>query len=234
MKIFHILHLSVFSGLLTVLVIYIYSLHKQMKKKNEFIESMLNKILDNARNMSKEDVFSAMKSMSQFDMPSLSKDKILDDTVLNFVFENSSEIHLFAHYTKEENIANQILEEGFRFANSFYKTAENIYFDKVDFAYRHHLHKKFGSFVIIIGISREVYNKYFEQLKNLPTKNILVEQIMTEEKPARDENFNDVYLLPKYYIKGYFNYETGETKNNPEFNPAYDSPKFAENISKKS
>ncbi len=230
MNILHVFSFILASGIIIVLFVYIFSLHKQLKTKNDFIESMLNKVLDNAQNMSKEDVFSAMKSMNQFNMPSLSKDKILDESVLSFVFEGSNDVHLFAHYTKEENIANLIISEGFRFANSFYKTAENIYLDKVDFAYRHHLHKKFGSYVIIIGIARTVYNKYFEQLKLTDSKNILVEQIMVEELPKKDENFNETYLLPRHYIKGFFNYETGTITLNQAYNPTYDSYKFAENI----
>lgn len=191
---------------------------------------MVNKILDNAQNMNKEDVFNALKNLNQYDMPAYSKDKILDENVLNFVFSDSSNVHVFVHYTKEEKIAKLILDEGFRFANSFYKTAENVYYDKVDFAYRHHLHKKFGSYVIVISISRNVYNKYFEELKQLASKNILVEQIMTESPVQKDENYTEVYLLPKYYIKGYFNFETGEIVSNNNFNPDYDSEKFSENI----
>jgi hypothetical protein len=208
----------------------VFSLHKQIKKKNDFIESMVNKILDNAQNMNKDDVYNALKNMNQFNMPAYTKDKILDDSILNFVFGDSSDVHIFVHYTKDESIAKLILEEGFRFSNSFYKTAENVYYDKVDFAYRHHLHKKYGSYVLVISINRNVYNKYFDQLKNIATKNILVEQIMTEVPVQKDENFTEIYLLPKYYIKGYFNFETGEIITSKDFNPSYDSVKFSENI----
>lgn len=230
MQILNLIYFLCIFAVVIVLLIYVFSLHKQMKKKNDFIESMVNKILDNAQNMNKEDVFNALKNMNQFNMPAYSKDKILDENILNFVFGDSGDVHLFVHYTKEENIAKLILEEGFRFANSFYKTAENVYYDKVDFAYRHHLHKKFGSYVIVICINKNVYNKYFEELKQISSKNILVEQIMTESPVQKDENFTEIYLLPKYYIKGYFNYETGEIVSSNYFNPGYDSEKFSENI----
>lgn len=230
MEILNLVYFLCIFAVVIVLLAYVFSLHKQIRKKNEFIESMINKILDNAQNMNKDDVFNALKNMNQFDMPAYSKDKILDENILNFVFGDSAEVHIFVHYTKEENIAKLILEEGFRFANSFYKTAENVYYDKVDFAYRHHLHKKFGSYVIVISINREIYNKYFEELKKIAAKNILVEQIMTESPVQKDENYTEVYLLPKSYVKGYFNFETGEIVKNTNFNPGYDSSKFIDNI----
>ena len=230
MEILNLVYFLCIFAVVLVLLVYVFSLHKQIKKKNDFIESMVNKILDNAQNMNKDDVYNALKNMNQFNMPAYTKDKILDDSILNFVFGDSSDVHIFVHYTKDESIAKLILEEGFRFSNSFYKTAENVYYDKVDFAYRHHLHKKYGSYVLVISINRNVYNKYFDQLKNIATKNILVEQIMTEVPVQKDENFTEIYLLPKYYIKGYFNFETGEIITSKDFNPSYDSVKFSENI----
>ncbi|MBI5218269.1 MAG: hypothetical protein HY958_04995 [Bacteroidia bacterium] len=212
------------------LIAYIVFLQVQIKQKNRLIESVINKILDNDRNWNRDDMIALFKNIFQYEIPVYTKDKIMDDSILNFIFHNDKEVHVFVHYTNEESVANKIMEEGFRFANSFYKTAENVYYDKIDFSYRHLLHKKFGKFVVVICISKQIYSFYINELKKFSVKNLLLEQILTEVPPQKDDTHNDIYLLPMFYIKGFFNYETGNIFLNRDHNPEYDSDQYKKNI----
>ena len=136
---------------------------------------------------------------------------------------------LFIHYTKDEEVVQRIIREGFRFADSFYKTAEAITNDKLDLVYKHYLRKQFGRYVIIIAISKEVYNRYLNEITNT-NKVLNVEQILSIRCSQLNENLDEVYQLPKQYIKGYINSETGDIVRNPDFDPYYDNPLFLENL----
>ena len=47
-----------------------------------------------------------------------------------------------------------------------------------------------------------------------------------------DENSDEIYTLPKQFIKGYFNYMEGTIIKNPDFDFNYMPPQFEENLKK--
>lgn len=160
----------------------------------------------------------------------IKKSKLLEPEILNFLFEEEENLLCFIHYTKDESIANRILSEGFLYTESFYNTAEQVTSDKLDLMYKHNMFKYYGSYIIVINISKEVSSFYFEVLKKNPKIRANVENILTEVPPKMNDNNDKVYLLPIQYIKGYVNYETGKIVTNSKYNPKYNSPVFAENI----
>ena len=118
----------------------------------------------------------------------------------------------------------------FKFVNSFYKTAEFIYNDELYLIHRHHEHKQYGNYVIVICISKDMYDRYSEKLIEKHAKNIAVEQILTELPPIIDDNSDEIFTLPKQFIKGYFNYMEGTIVKNPDFDYNYYSSIFEENL----
>jgi len=162
----------------------------------------------------------------------ITKDKMLDRQFSHFLFEDYEHIKLFLHYTARKNTAEKIIHEGFHFVNSFYKTAEHIHNDELFLIHRHHEHKQYGHYVIVICISKKIYNQYSEALFKIKASNIAVEQILTEKAPSMDENSDEIYTLPKQFIKGYFNYIEGTIEKNPDFNYNYHSPMFEKNLKK--
>lgn len=215
------------------LFVYITYLHLQLSKKNFIIKSYLQKFGKKDQYKNKDDIISFLERLKNPEHKgAVTKDKLLDKKFGDFLFENDQEIKLFLHYTAKERVANTILNEGFRFVNSFYKTAEYIYNDELYLIHRHHEHKQYGNYVIVICISKEKYNYYSEELSKKHAKNIAVEQVLTEKEPYIDENSDLVYVFPKQFIKGYFNYMDGTIFKNPAFDYNYHSPKFDENLSK--
>ena len=225
------INISVEFLIILVLFIYITYLHLQLSKKNFIIKSYLKKLGKDYKDMEKQDVITFLEKLKDPEYKGIvTKDKMLDRKFSDFLFENDEEIKLFLHYTAKENVADKILKEGFKFVNSFYKTAEYIYNDELYLIHRHHEHKQYGHYVIVICIAKDKYNYYSEELSKRKAKNIAVEQLLTEKPSYIDENSDEVYIFPKQFIKGYFNYIEGTIVKNPEFDFNYHSPKFDENL----
>lgn len=214
-----------------LLMLYIAYLQYQLGKNRDLYNSFLKKVLHIEKFGSKEEIKKLIKNWQFFNFNfQIPKDKILDEDIVNYIFENEDNTVLFMHYTKDLEVTENILKEGFKFKNSFYKTAESIYQDKIDFVYKHSRHKQFGKYAVVISISKKIYNGYSEEINNLSDSDLLIENILTETKVVLDENEDKIYVLPPQFIKGYINYEEGIIFNNPAFNSEYDSVKFKENI----
>jgi hypothetical protein len=162
----------------------------------------------------------------------LSRDKFFEEPILNFIFEDQDRRKLYLHYTREQDVADQILQQGFHFRYSFYKTADRIIHDKLDLIYKHNRNKPYGTFIIVICIGIQVFNKYTQELKFLRHAEVSLEQILTEVPPFTDENGDLVFTLSNRFIKGYINYETGVIASNQAFDPDYDSDAFRNNLEK--
>ncbi len=156
-------------------------------------------------------------------------DKILETATHRFLLEDEQSQYIFIHYTRTQYVAQRIIEEGFRFADTFHKTAEQITNDRIDLIYKHILHRSYGDFVVVMGIDRGVYQLYLEKISSI-RRGITPEQVMVEVPPGVNDNGDEVYLLPRYFIKGYVNVESGEIVPNTYFNPKYNSPAFEENV----
>ncbi|MBU8891382.1 MAG: hypothetical protein KOO66_01285 [Bacteroidales bacterium] len=219
--------------LIFFLFIYIIYLQLQIARKNNLLKSFYDKVDKPDSKLEKKDIIRFLENIKNPEFSGIvTKDRLLDKKIRNFLFENDDNIKLFLHYTASEDVANKILKEGFHFVNSFYKTAEYIYNDELYLVHRHHEHKQFGKYVILICISKDIYTRYSNELSNLKAKNIAVEQILTETPPYVDENSDEIYTFPKQFIKGYFNYMEGTIVKNPEFDFNYISEVFNENMDK--
>ncbi len=214
--------------LIILLLLYILYLQLRLAKKNHIIESYLLNLQKKQEDWSKTEYQSISGSFGK----KVIKDKFLNDDIYNFLFGNNEEVKIYLHYTREKSVANEILSEGFKFVNSFYKTAELVFNDKLYLMHRHNEHKQFGEFVMVISISKKNFNKYTQELSKLQAKNIAVEQILTEVPHQTDENGEEIFTSPRQFIKGYFNYLNGSIVTNPYYNPDYLSPKFDENLKK--
>lgn len=224
---------SIEIAIIILLFFYIIYLHIQISKKNFLIKSYFEQHgLSNGK-LEKQDLLKILEKLKNPEYnKKITKDKMLDRKFSNFLFEDYDQIKLFLHYTAKENVAKKIIHEGFKFANSFYKTAENIYNDELFLIHRHHEYKQFGHYVIVICISKDIYNYYSEELSKIKAKNTAVEQLLAEQSPIKDDNSDHIYILPRQYIKGYFNYIEGTIVKNPEFNYSYHSHKLDENLQK--
>jgi hypothetical protein len=211
---------------------YIIFLHLQLTKKNIFIETTVKRLAGIGKNHSMEEMMSFLEEIAELSQySSFFTDKLLEDSTLKFILESGKNMRSYIHYTKNESDARSILENGFRFADSFYKTALPVTKDKLDLKMKHNSRKLFGDYIIVICISADVANYYTSELEKAGIKNVSFENILTETLPSKDDNSDLIYQLSAQFIKGYVNHRTGVIIKNPGFDPLYDSPNFLRNIS---
>jgi hypothetical protein len=216
-----------------LLAAYIIYLQIQLVRKNLVIESIARKVSGIERSLKPDELKKFLNELHNFNIrTSLIDDKLFSDKVLNFIISKDTSKRTYIHYTMDEQVALRILGEGFKFADSFYKTALPVSNDKLDLLIKHNNKKYYGDYIIVISISNELVRYYAEELENAGITNYTFENILTETPPFRNENSELIYLLPSQFIRGYVNYRSGEVITNPVFNPGYSSPGFIENINR--
>jgi hypothetical protein len=219
--------------IIVVLIIYVIFLHIQMVRKNVFIESSFKRLNGVEKEFKLEELVKFREEIKKLNYySSFFSEKLFEEKPLNYLFENVDNLKTFIHYTKDENDAISILTRGFRFVDSFYKTALPITNDKLDLIVKHNNRKYYGNYIIVICISNNVISRYSSELKKSGISNFNIENIITEEPISRNENSDPVFVLPNKFVKGYINHVTADIINNPDFNPDYCSPEFDKNIEK--
>ena len=220
-------------GLFLLLIVIIGYLYLQLKKKDNYIQLIFDKLNIQDPGLEKEALTKILSKLQIVELTKIvTKDKFFNDNILNYIFKDTKEKKLFLHYTQEKTIADKVCKEGFQFRYSFYKTAYKITRDRLDLIYKHSRSKYFGKNVLILSISTKIYNYFSEELKRISPTEAFVEQILTEVPPFHDENNDVVYTLSNKFVKGYFNYETGKITGNPEFNPNFDCDIFRKNLAR--
>jgi hypothetical protein len=213
------------------LLVYVIYLQLQLSKKNIFIETTVKRLSGIEKTRSMDEMVEFFRDMNKTGLHNhLIPDKFLEESTTNFILENDNKLKIYMHYTRDEADAQNILKTGFRFANSFYKTALPVTRDKLDMIIKHNSQKYYGHYLIIISISSETVNYFTEEIKKAGLKNLSYENILTEDIPLRNENGEPVYLLPNQFIKGYINHLTGEITKNPDYDPAFNSSAFKKNL----
>jgi hypothetical protein len=170
--------------------------------------------------------------IGESDMLSAENDFFLNPDIQRFIFQEYPDSLVFLHYTYEEDVAMKIIKNGFQFSVAFDKTTTSVFKDPIDLNYNHMIRKPFGKYVIVICISKELHKKYSEKLSKLDSKYIKVEEILSETPLFKNASDESIYTLHKSFVKGYFNYTTGEIIKNKTYNPAFDSEQFILNIEK--
>lgn len=210
---------------------YIIYLHIQIARKNIFIETIVKRLSGIEKDWKIDEMKKFLNELQRYRFHStFFEDKLLEDKTLKFILENEKDARIYIHYTRNENDAKSILSQGFKFVDSFYKTALTVSDDKLDLMIKHNNRKYFGDFIIIICISNDIVKHYSTELEKTEIKNYFFENVLTETAPVKNDNSDLEYLLPLQYVKGYINHITGEIITNPDFNPGYSSQRFKANI----
>lgn len=226
--------MTIIISLITIILAlsaYVIYLNIQLSKKNIFIETTVQRLSGIEKNRSLEDMMSFLQEIQELKQySSIFTDKLLEESTLKFIIENGKNTKSYIHYTKNETDAHSIIQTGFQFVDSFYKTALPVSRDKLDLKVKHNSRKFFGDFIIVICISNDVANFYAYELGRAGISNYSFENILTETPPLKNDNSDLVYQLSPQFIKGFVNHRTGSIVKNPAFNPLYDSPNFLRNI----
>jgi hypothetical protein len=217
--------------IVVILLGYIVFLHIQLAKKNIFIESTVRRLSGIERSRSMDEMMTFLREIQKLSQySSFFTDKIFEESTINFILGNDKDMKVYIHYTKDVADADNILRDGFRFTDSFYKTALPVSKDKLDLIIKHNSRKTYGDYLIVICISNDIANFYSSELEKTGKNNYFFENVLTVGPPVKNENSDLIYQLSSHFIKGYVNHRTGEIVKNNGFDPWYNSEGFRRNI----
>lgn len=213
-----------------IMLVCIIILQMHIAKLTAFLSSLVNRLSGIEKNRSLGEMMSFLSEVERSQSSGTLPDKLLEKETIDFIFEDTREMRTYIHYTKNEADAEKILRDGFKFTDSFYKTAMPVSRDDLDLKIKHNNMKLFGNYLVILCISLDIVNFYTMELEKAGIRNYSYENLLTEDPPCRNENSDLVYQLSSHFVKGYLNYITGEIFSNPYFDPWYVSLKFKKNI----
>ena len=160
---------------------YIIFLHVQLAKKNLYIETTISRLSEIEKNLSPEQMRHFLNEIRKTHRySSFFTEKLFEEKPLHFLLGNAGDSSVFIHYTKEQSDAMNIIKEGFRFADSFYKTALPVSRDRLDLLVKHNSRKSFGDYLIVLCISDILFDYYAGQLEKNDLKAFAVENVLTE------------------------------------------------------
>lgn len=205
-----------------LLVGYIIFIHLQMHKKDRLIEAMVDKLSKIEKDWDTDQILSLLeKHRVQYNVTPIIRNRLFDEPVIKFLFANEKDSKIFVHYTKDEFTAKKINREGFKFIESFEKTAEQVFNDSIDLNYKHNLRKYYGKYIVIICIANDIYDHFSEELRLLNKQNTQPEHLLSGIPSFINENDEEVFTISNRFVKGYINYETGAIIQNPDFSPTH-------------
>lgn len=129
------------------------------------------------------------------------------DVLIEF-FGNEKDVATYLHTCQTEQLCKEIFEEGFEFVD-FFKTTDQVGISKIEIDWKLSLRTAYGNYTLVIQI---------------PSKHRNLES-MTVKPVHENENGEDVYTLPREFVKGYYNKKTSEIVKNPHFNLNYNEEK---------
>jgi hypothetical protein len=137
-------------------------------------------------------------------------------SISEYVGSESVSHYTFLHATFHRDTAHIIIQEGFKFEDSLYKTTHLVSADPVDIKYKVHLVKQHGNFIVIINIPKELYDFAVSQLSSRGLS-LQAESILSSPIDEGEMQF----LLPSQFVRGFVNVITGEQVENESFMHEY-------------
>lgn len=138
--------------------------------------------------------------------------------ILAAILKNFSDCCFFLHNTREFNIVEKIMNEGFIFESQLSHSTDRVNPETIEVSYFMIQRKDYGQFTIIVAIPKETYDFYTA----FSNKNeIVVEEVLTITEPYYGDNDELIYTLSPKHILGYFNIKTSEFYQNRNWDPLY-------------
>jgi len=121
--------------------------------------------------------------------------------ILDKIYNNDiKRIYTYLHTTKEKEVCEKILKEGFEFYE-FTKTVDEISNNFDIFSYKLGIRKHYGKYTIVIQSLNQIVDG----------------EDITIKEPFISEEGDITFTLSPKHVRGYFNNENGEFVENPKF-----------------
>ncbi len=137
------------------------------------------------------------------------------------ILKNFKDCYFFLHNTKEFNIVEDIMNEGFIFESQLAHSTDRINpNESIEVTYFLFHRKDYGSYTIIIAIPKVIYEIYTGVSNK---KDVGIEEILTITEPYYGDNDELIYTLSPKHILGYFNLKTAEFYQNRNWDPFFNN-----------
>jgi hypothetical protein len=150
--------------------------------------------------------------------------------ILASILKNFKDCYIFLHNTKEFNVVEKIMNEGFVFESQLLSSTDRINPNEpVEVAYFLVQRKDYGSFAIIIAIPKIIYEIYSAVSNKY---DVGIEEVLTITDPYYGDNDELVYTVSPNHVLGYFNIKTADFYQNRNWDPFYNNCQFRSVVKK--
>ena len=150
--------------------------------------------------------------------------------VLATLLNNFKDCYFFLHNTKEFNVVESIMNEGFTFESQLPHSTDRVNPNEpIEVTYFLFQRKDYGLYTIIIAIPKITYEIYSGVSNQL---DVGIEEVLTITDPYYGDNDELIYTISPKHILGYFNIKTTEFHQNRNWDPFYNNCLFR-SVSKK-
>ena len=141
--------------------------------------------------------------------------------LLASILKNFKDCCFFLHNTKEFDIVENIMNEGFIFERQLAHSTDRVNPNEpIEISYFLVQRKDYGSFTVIIAIPKVIYESYTGVSNK---KDICIEEVLTVTDPYWGDNDELIYTLSPKHILGYFNIKTSEFYQNRNWDPFFNN-----------
>lgn len=144
--------------------------------------------------------------------------------LLASILRDFKDCYFFLHNTKEFNVVENIMNEGFVFESQLSHSSDRVNPNEpIEVTYFLFQRKDYGTYTIIIAIPKIIYEIYTAVSNEYDTG---VEDIMTINDPIISDNDEPVYTISPKHILGYFNLKTSEFYQNRNWDPFFNNCQY--------
>lgn len=139
--------------------------------------------------------------------------------ILHSFLQKYHDCIVFLHNTRDADIAENIIREGFVFENQLAHSTDRVNVsEQIETTYFLFQRKDYGPYTIVIAIPKKTYNLYTSYSNQFE---IPVEELISKTEPYMGENDEFIYVMPPQHIAGYFDNISGDFIRNHRFNTSY-------------
>jgi hypothetical protein len=144
--------------------------------------------------------------------------------ILAAILRNFRDCYFFLHNTKEFNVVESIMNEGFVFESQLPHSTDRVNPNEpIEVTYFMFQRKDYGNYTMIIAIPKATYEIYSAVSNDNDTG---IEEVLTITDPYFSDNDELIYTVSPKHILGYFNIKTAEFYQNRNWDPFFNNCKF--------
>ena len=144
--------------------------------------------------------------------------------ILAEILNNFKECYFFLHNTKDFNVVESIMNEGFVFESQLPNSTDRVNPNEpIEVTYFLFQRKDYGNYTMIIAIPKSTYEIYSRTSNE---HDVGIEEVMTITNPYFSDNDELVFTVSPKHILGYFNIKTCEFYQNRNWDPFFNNCQF--------